>query len=282
MVKSFLFFYKGVILKILLIGDLMGKPGRWAVSQLLPDLKKINQIDFVIANVENAAGGFGLTKEIASKVYSYGVNVLTSGNHIWDRKEIYEYLNKEPNILRPANYPARDPGKGSVVYQMKDGTKIGVLNIQGRVYMKEIDCPFRIADQEIEKLKPETNLIIVDIHAEATSEKMALGWYLDGRVSAVIGTHTHVQTVDEIILPGGTAFITDVGMTGGHNSVIGIIKEDAITRFLTQIPNRFRIAKDDIKFCAVSVEIDQNTGKALKIERIRIDMPPINDEMEGD
>ena len=269
-------------MKILLIGDLMGKPGRWAVSQLLPDLKKINQIDFVIANVENAAGGFGLTKEIASKVYSYGVNVLTSGNHIWDRKEIYEYLNKEPNILRPANYPARDPGKGSVVYQLKDGTKIGVLNIQGRVFMKEIDCPFRIADQEVEKLKPETNLIIVDVHAEATSEKMALGWYLDGRVSAVIGTHTHVQTVDEIILPGGTAFITDVGMTGGHNSVIGIIKEDAITRFLTQIPNRFRIAKDDIKFCAVSVEINQNTGKALKIERIRIDMPPINDETEGD
>ena len=166
-------------MKILLIGDLMGKPGRWAVSQLLPDLKKTHQIDFVIANVENAAGGFGLTKEIASKVYSYGVNVLTSGNHIWDRKEIYEYLNKEPNILRPANYPARDPGKGSVVYQLKDGTKIGVLNIQGRVYMKEIDCPFRTADQEIEKLKAETNLIIVDVHAEATSEKMAglvSGW----------------------------------------------------------------------------------------------------------
>lgn len=269
-------------MKILLIGDLMGKPGRWAVSQLLPDLKKISQIDFVIANVENAAGGFGLTKEIAAKVYSYGVNVLTSGNHIWDRKEIHEYLDKEPNILRPANYPAGDPGKGSVVYQLKDGTKIGVLNIQGRVFMKEIDCPFRIADQELEKLKKETNLIVVDVHAEATSEKMALAWYLDGRVSAVIGTHTHVQTVDETILPGGTAFITDVGMTGGHKSVIGIIKEDAVTRFLTQIPNRFRIAKDDIKFCAVSVEIDQSTGKALKIERIRIDMPSINDEMEGD
>lgn len=278
-------------MKVLLIGDLIGKPGRWACSEVLPDLKKDKQIDFVIANVENAAGGFGLTKEIASKVHSYGVNVLTSGNHIWDRKEIHEYLNKDPNMLRPANYPAGDPGKGSVVYELKDGTKIGVLNLQGRVFMKEIDCPFRIADQEVGKLKAETNLIIVDVHAEATSEKMALGWYLDGRVSAVIGTHTHVQTVDETILPGGTAFITDVGMTGGHNSVIGIIKEDAITRFLTQIPNRFRIAKEDIKFCGVLIEVDPVTGKATQIERIRMNLPDQKveedfttrrEEMEGD
>jgi len=269
-------------LKILVIADLIGKPGRWAISQALPDLKKEKQIDFVVANVENAAGGFGLTKEIASKVYSYGVNVLTSGNHIWDRKDIYEYLNKNENLLRPANYPPQNPGKGSVIYQLKDGTKIGVLNIQGRVFIKEIDCPFRVADQEIEKLNQETNIIIVDLHAEATSEKIALGWYLDGRVSAVIGTHTHVQTVDETILPGGTAYITDTGMTGAHNSVIGIKKEDAITRFLTQIPKRFRIAKEDIKFCGVLIDIDPETGKATNIERIRIDLPPQKDELEGD
>lgn len=269
-------------MKVLLIADLMGKPGRWAVSQILPDLKKEKQIDFVIANVENAAGGFGLTKEIASKIYSYGVNVLTSGNHIWDRKEIYEYLDKDPNLLRPANYPPKAPGKGSVVYQLKNGTKIGVLNLQGRVYIKEIDCPFRVADQEVQKLKEETNLIIVDMHAEATSEKMALGWYLDGKVSAVIGTHTHVQTVDETILPGGTAYITDAGMSGAHDSVIGIIKEDAITRFLTQIPNRFRIAKEDVRFCGVLVEIDSDTGKATKIERISIGLPAQKEEMEGD
>lgn len=269
-------------MKVLMIADLVGKPGRWAVSQTLPDLKKEKGIDFVVANVENAAGGFGLTKEIASKVYSYGVNVLTSGNHIWDRKDIYEYLDKNENILRPANYPPQNPGKGSLLYELKDGTKIGVLNIQGRVFIKEIDCPFRTADQEIEKLKQKTNIIIVDLHAEATSEKMALGWYLDGRVSAVIGTHTHVQTVDETILPGGTAYITDAGMTGAHKSVIGIVKKDAINRFLTQVPNRFRIAKEDIKFCGVIIDIDTDTGKANNIERIRIDLPPQKDEMEGD
>lgn len=269
-------------MKVLVIADLIGKPGRWATSQILPDLKKTRKIDFIIANVENAAGGFGLTKEIASKIYSYGVNVLTSGNHIWDRKDIFDYLNKDQNLLRPANYPPQNPGKGSVVYQLKDGTKIGVLNIQGRVFIKEIDCPFRVAEQEIEKLKQETNIIIVDMHAEATSEKMALGWYLDGKVSAVIGTHTHVQTVDETVLPRGTAYITDVGMTGAHKSVIGIVKEDAITRFLTQVPNRFRIAKEDIKFCGVIIDIDPETGKATSIERIRLDLPPINQEMEGD
>ena len=260
-------------MNILLIADIVGKPGRWAISQILPELKRTHQIDFTIANVENAAGGFGLTKEIAQKIRHYGVDCLTSGNHIWDRKDIFPYLNESLRILRPANYPPDVPGRGTAIFDLTNDFKIGVMNIQGKVYIKEIDCPFRIADKEIEKLKKETKIIIVDLHAEATSEKMALGWYLDGKVSAVLGTHTHVQTADEMILPQGTAYITDVGMTGAHDSVIGINKEDAITRFLTQIPRRFTVAKNDIKFCGALVKIDPDSGKALSIERIKIDLP---------
>jgi len=260
-------------LKILLIADIVGKLGRWATSQLLPDLRKNLDIDFVIANVENAAGGFGLTKEISQKIFSYGVDCQTSGNHIWDRSDIFPYLQEEPRLLRPANYPCEDPGKGSGTYSTKKGEKVGVLNIQGRVFMKEIDCPFKVSLQEIEKIKSQTNIIIVDIHAEATSEKMALAWYLDGKVSAVIGTHTHVQTADETILPKGTAYLTDVGMVGPHESVIGIRKDDAIQRFLTQIPHKFRLGLEDIKFSAALIEIDSETGKASKIERLKIDMP---------
>jgi metallophosphoesterase (TIGR00282 family) len=260
-------------LNILLISDIVGKPGRWAVSQILPELKRTHQIDFTIANVENAAGGFGLTKEIAQKIRHYGVDCLTSGNHIWDRKDIFPYLNESLRILRPANYPPDAPGRGAGIFDLTDGSKIGVLNIQGKVYIKEIDCPFRIADKEIERIKEKTKIIIVDLHAEATSEKIALGWYLDGKVSAVLGTHTHVQTADETILPGGTAYITDVGMTGAHDSVIGITKEDAIYRFLTQVPRRFTLAKNDIKFCGALVNIDPSSGKALSIERIKIDLP---------
>jgi metallophosphoesterase (TIGR00282 family) len=256
----------------------MGKPGRWAVSQILPELKKVHQIDFTIANVENAAGGFGLTKEIAQKIHSYGVDCLTSGNHIWDRKDIFPYLNENLRILRPANYPPDVPGRGVAIFDLENDSPIGVLNIQGKVYVKEIDCPFRTADKEIEKIKEQTKIIIVDMHAEATSEKMALGWYLDGKVSAVLGTHTHVQTADEIILPRGTAYITDVGMTGPHDSVIGITKEDAIARFLTQIPRRFTLAKNDIKFCGALVKIDPDLGKALSIERIKIDIPQQEEE----
>jgi metallophosphoesterase (TIGR00282 family) len=269
-------------LNILLIADVMGKPGRWAVSQILPELKRTRQIDFTIANVENAAGGFGLTKEIAQKIRHYGVDCLTSGNHIWDRKDIYPYLNETLRILRPANYPPDAPGRGAGVFDLTDNSRIGVLNIQGRVYVKETDCPFRIADKEIEKLRRDTKVIIVDLHAEATSEKMALGWYLDGKVSAVLGTHTHVQTADEAILPQGTAYITDVGMTGPHDSVIGITKEDAIARFLTQIPRRFTLAKDDIKFCGALVKIDPDSGKALKIERIKIDLPTPEEDSDRD
>lgn len=268
-------------MNILLIADIVGKPGRWAVSQILPEFRKIHQIDFTIANVENAAGGFGLTKEIAQKIHTYGVDCLTSGNHIWDRKEIYPYLNESLRLLRPANYPPDVPGRGSAIFNLKNDLKIGVINIQGKVYIKEIDCPFRVVDKEIEEIKERTKIIIVDIHAEATSEKMALAWYLDGKVSAVLGTHTHVQTSDEIILPQGTAYITDVGMTGPHDSVIGITKEDAITRFLTQIPIRFTLAKGDVKFCGALVKIDPDSGKALSIERIKVDLAqPEEDDSE--
>lgn len=270
-------------MNILFIADIVARPGRWAVSQLLPDLKKSHQIDFTIANVENAAGGFGLTKEIAKKIHSYGVDCLTSGNHIWDRKDIYPYLEEDKRILRPANYPPDAPGRGTGVFETAAGHEIGVLNVQGRVYVKEIDCPFRVAKEEIKKLKEETQIVIVDLHAEATSEKIALGWFLDGEASAILGSHTHVQTADETILPEGTAYITDAGMTGAHDSVIGINKEDALARFLMQIPRRFTPAKKDIKFCGVLVRVDGETGKALEIERIKIDVPtPDEEEKEAE
>ncbi len=265
-------------MNILFIADIVARPGRWAVSQLLPDLKKSHQIDFTIANVENAAGGFGLTKEIAKKIHSYGVDCLTSGNHIWDRKDIYPYLEEDKRILRPANYPPDAPGRGTGIFETAGGHEIGVLNIQGRVYVKEIDCPFRVAKEEIKKLKEQTQIVMVDLHAEATSEKVALGWFLDGEASAVLGSHTHVQTADETILPEGTAYITDAGMTGAHDSVIGINKEDALARFLMQIPRRFTPAKKDIKFCGVLVRVDGETGKALEIERIKIDVPTPDEE----
>ena len=267
-------------MNILFIADIVGKPGRWAVSQLLPDLLRTHQIDFDIANVENAAGGFGLTREIAKIIHSYGVECLTSGNHIWDRKDIYPYLDEDRRILRPANYPPDAPGRGVGIFESASGQKIAVLNIQGRVYIKEIDCPFRVAQEEIERLKGETKVLIVDLHAEATSEKVAMGRYLDGRVSAVLGSHTHVQTADETILPGGTAYITDVGMTGPHDSVIGVKTEDALARFLLQIPRRFTLANRDVKFSGVLVKVDPDTGKATDIERLRIDIPSLEDDEE--
>jgi metallophosphoesterase (TIGR00282 family) len=269
-------------LNILFIADMVGRPGRWAVSQLLPDLKRTHQVDFTIANVENAAGGFGLTREIAKKIHTYGVDCLTSGNHIWDRKDIYPYLEEDSRILRPANYPMGAPGRGAAVFQTEEGDKIGVLNVQGRIYIKETDCPFRVAEAEIQKLREETHIIIVDVHAEATSEKIALGWHLDGKVSAVLGSHTHVQTADETILPKGTAYITDAGMTGSHDSVIGFNKEDALARFLLQIPRRFTLGRDDIKFCGVLVKIDPQTGKATGIERVKINVPQPEEESPQD
>jgi len=258
-------------MRILFIGDIVGKPGRQAISGLLKKVVSDHGIDFTIANGENAAGGMGITPAIAIEMMDQGVDVLTSGNHIWAKKEIFPYLNEESRILRPANYPPQVPGRGAGVFETKNGEKVGVINLEGRVFMKHLDCPFRIGEKDIETLRKETPIIVVDFHAEATSEKMALGVYLDGRVSAVLGTHTHVQTADERLLPGGTAYMTDVGMTGSFDSVIGIRKELAVEKFLSQLPVRFEVAKKDIRINCVAVEIDEITGKALGIERISVD-----------
>jgi len=258
------------MVKILFVGDITGRPGRWVTSQLLWGLKRVHDIDFVVANVENAAGGYGTTAEICQKIYSYGADVLTTGNHIWDRKDQWHILDEDPYLLRPANYPPSAPGVGTAIKTTASGIEIGVLNLQGRVYMKEIDCPFRSADHWVEILKESTNVVLVDMHAEATSEKQALGYYLDGRVTAVIGTHTHVQTADEKILKKGTAYITDVGMTGPHESVLWVKPEDAIARFLSQIPHRFRMAEGDPRLSAVIIAVDEKTGKAEKIERLQL------------
>lgn len=256
--------------KVLFIADIVGKPGRQALSQELHRLVDRHGVDLVIANGENAAGGFGLTEETARELYATGVHLLTSGNHIWDKKESMEFIRREERLLRPANYPEGVAGKGSVVITTPLGVEIGVLNLEGRVFMSCLECPFRAADREIARLKERTPVILVDFHAEATSEKLALGWYLDGKVSAVLGTHTHVQTADERIFPGGTAYITDVGMTGSFDSVIGIRKELAMEKFLTQLPVRFEVAKRDIRLNSVLLEIDEITGKALAIERLSI------------
>lgn len=256
--------------KVLFIADIVGKPGRQAVSQELHRLVDRYTIDLVIANCENAAGGFGITEETAKELFGYGIHLLTSGNHIWDKKESVDFINREEKLIRPANYPAGAPGRGSAVVQTASGIRIAVLNLEGRVFMNPLDCPFRSAAKEIESLKESTPIVVVDIHAEATSEKMALGAFLDGSASAVLGTHTHVQTADERVLPGGTAYITDVGMTGSFDSVIGIRKELAVEKFLSQLPVRFEVAKKDIRMNCVVIEIDEISGKALTIERISV------------
>jgi 2',3'-cyclic-nucleotide 2'-phosphodiesterase len=254
--------------KVLFVGDVFGRPGRGAASKFIPKLAQEHNIDMCICNGENAAGGFGLTENCASKLFSYGIDVITSGNHIWDRKETESLLINTPQVLRPANYPPGVSGNGDIIFETTNGVKIGVINLQGRVFMPPIDCPFRTADRIIERLNEETHVIIVDFHAEATSEKMALGWYLDGRVSAVLGTHTHVMTADEKILPGGTAYITDVGMTGPHKSIIGVQIDQSFRRIIKQLPTRFSPAEEDIMFSAVLMEIDTSSGKAMSIERI--------------
>ena len=256
-------------MKVLFIGDIVGEPGRKMVRSQMKHMVDTHRPDLVLANGENAAGGFGITSDIAEELFSLGIHALTSGNHVWDKKEIEPYLAKQDRLIRPANYPAGNPGYGSVVISTRVG-KAAVLNLEGRVFMSNIDDPFRVAEREVEKLRKETPVIIVDLHAEATSEKIALGWHLDGTVSAVIGTHTHVQTADERVLPGGTAFICDAGMTGPTDSVIGVKKEDAIARFLYQSPHKFSIAKGPVHLDAVVLDIDPSTGKANSIERIHI------------
>jgi len=259
--------------KVLFIGDIVGTVGRAAVKALLPALIDRYKIDFVVANGENAAGGFGITEKVASEIFGYGVNIMTSGNHIWDKKESIPYIAKEHRIIRPVNYPPGVPGYGSVVTTLPSGTKLGVVNISGRVFMSNIDCPFRVGRDEIERVQKETKCIIVDFHAEATSEKIAFGYFIDGKVSAVIGTHTHVQTADEKILPGGTAYITDIGMTGPADSVIGIEKEQIIERFLLQMPRKFDTARGGGILSAAVIELDEKSGKATAIQRLQLTYP---------
>lgn len=252
-------------LGVLFIGDIIGRPGRRALDRFLPRLKDKYAPDFVIANAENAAGGAGITEEIAAELLALA-DVLTSGNHIWDKKEAIPLLDREPRLLRPANYPPGNPGRGSCIVA-KHGLKAAVLNLQGRVFMEPLDCPFRTADEEVERLRAETPIVLVDFHAEATSEKQAMGWHLDGRASAVVGTHTHVPTADERVLPGGTAFITDVGMASGYNSVIGIQRGQALARFITSRPQRFEPEKAGAFLSAVFVTVDPASGRALAIRR---------------
>ncbi|MCX5679757.1 MAG: TIGR00282 family metallophosphoesterase [Candidatus Omnitrophica bacterium] len=256
-------------MRILFIGDVVGEPGRRAIKTLLPKLKNSEKLDFVIANAENVAGGSGVTPSMADELLDAGVDVLTSGDHIWKKREVFDYIATSKRLIRPANYPQGAPGMGSTVVKSESGVNIGVINLIGRVFMQSLECPFKAAKIEIDRIKDKARVIIVDMHAEATSEKIALGWYLDGEVSAVLGTHTHVQTADEKILPGGTAFISDAGMTGPFDGVIGRKKDQILQRFLTSLPMKFEMAEGDIQLHGVVIDIDDKTGKADAIKRIQ-------------
>lgn len=255
-------------MRLLFIGDIVGRPGRDLVKRGLGALIDAHAIGLVVANAENAAAGFGITREIGDQLLDQGVDVMTSGNHIWDKKEAIGYIGAEPRLLRPANYPAGVPGNGSYLARARTGQSVGVINLMGRVFMPTLDDPFSVVRREIDALRSRTRILVVDFHAEATSEKAAMGWFLDGQVAAVLGTHTHVQTADERILPRGTAFLTDVGMTGPHDSVIGVEIEPAVTRFLNGMPARFETATGNPRLHAVVVEIDDGSGRAVDIERL--------------
>jgi 2',3'-cyclic-nucleotide 2'-phosphodiesterase len=258
-------------MRILFIGDIFGHPGRRIVKEILPLLREELHPDLVLANAENAAGGFGITPPLAEELLDMDIAVMTSGNHIWDKKEIYPYLRDhvDGRLLRPANFPPGAPGQGLYVGNTSAGIGYAVINLQGRVFMPALDCPFRKADELLATLPEHVKIRIVDMHAEATSEKQALGWYLDGRVSAVLGTHTHIPTADERVLPEGTAYLTDVGMSGPYESVIGMERQAVIQKFLDQMPTRFEVAKGDVRFCAALVDADPQTGHALSIQRIQ-------------
>ncbi len=257
-------------LNILFIADIIGKPGLDITSHLLPSLKRKHNVHFCIANGENASQGKGITSREYSAFRQLGIDVITSGNHVWDLSQGRKLLTEERNLLRPQNYPAESPGCGSGVFLSDRGAAIGVLNLQGRTFMYPIDCPFHVGLREVEKLREKTPVVIVDFHAEATAEKQALGWYLDGKVSAVIGTHTHVQTADERILPGGTAYLTDAGMTGPFDSVIGLDRKIAVRRFVQGIPHRYTIARDNLRFNAVLIKVDAESGRAVAVERLNL------------
>ena len=255
---------------ILFIADIVGKPGYTALSAFLPSLLKKYRVDICIANGENGTKGNGLTEEVAKKYFELGVDVITGGNHSWTFADFRHYLDTSNKVLRPLNYPAEAPGNGSVLFKTNRGHLVGVINLQGRTFMYPIDCPFKTAGEEIDRLKQSTNIIFIDFHAEATAEKLALGWYLDGRASAVIGTHTHVQTADERILPKGTAYLSDAGMTGPNDSVIGLEVDVAIKRFLTQIPERYKMATSNNRVNGVALLVDSTTGRAKSIERVNL------------
>ena len=257
-------------MNILFIGDIFGRPGRDLVRQGLQALVEAYAVDFVVANAENAAGGFGITREIGDELLDRGVDVMTSGNHIWDKKEVLDYIGAEPRLLRPANYPAGVPGRGAFVGRTRDGRPVGVLNLMGRVFMPNIDDPFAVAIRDLEALHERARIVLVDFHAEATSEKLAMGWHLDGRATAVFGTHTHVQTADEQLLPGGTAYVTDVGMTGPHDGIIGVEREAALSRFLTGMPARFDPASGNPRLHAMLLDADEQTGRALAVTRLSL------------
>jgi metallophosphoesterase (TIGR00282 family) len=257
-------------MNLLFVGDIFGKPGREIARRAIPALIATRNIDLVIANVENSAAGFGVTGDIAATILEYGVDVMTSGNHVWDKKEVLDYIPTEPRLLRPANFPAGVPGRGSYIARTRTGEPVGVLNLMGRVFMTPLDDPFAFALREVEALRAKARVIFVDFHAEATSEKVAMGWHLDGRVTAVVGTHTHVQTADERILPKGTAYLTDAGMTGPHDSIIGVTVDAALSRFVTGMPAKFEAASGPARFNGVVVTADPSSGKATSIERVNL------------
>lgn len=259
-------------MRVLVVGDVVGRPGRRAVTELFPDLISELAPDFVIVNAENAAGGAGITPETANPIFAAGAHVLTMGNHVWNHRESYDYIEEEVRIVRPANFPPGVPGRGGHVYAAPNGVKVAVVNVQGRTFMQPIDDPFRVGEALIEQLKPQADVVIVDIHAEATSEKLAFALFMDGRVACVFGTHTHVPTADERILAGGTAYISDVGMTGPSNSIIGMRPEEIINRFVTGLPTRFEVAKGPAELNGIVLDLDETKGTATGIQRIHKDI----------
>jgi hypothetical protein len=263
------------VTSLLFIGDVVGRPGRELVRRAVPALVAHHEIDLVIANVENAAAGFGVTPDLADDFLQYGVHVMTGGNHTWDKKEIIPYFADHPCLLRPINMPAGTPGRGRYLARATNGVPVAVINAMGRVFMTAIDDPFRMLPEEIAAARKEAAIVFVDFHAEATSEKVAMGWHLDGKATAVVGTHTHVQTADERVLPNGTAYLTDVGMTGPHDGVIGVERTAIIQRFLTSLPQRFETATDNPRINGVIVKADEHTGRAVSIERVSLSVQQV-------